>query len=249
VRALHATWGIAAGLRYTVRGHSEGFIQGGVAYDRCGRLLVLPRTVALPFSEQLPEPRVVVLRADRDHGEPAAHLELRASPDELEHGLDIVLGSVAWQERRTTWSDAGRRYVATAAPAVLTSGRIARGTLPAKGTEEHWTAVIECDAGFSRLPVYVADVGPPPPPAPGASARPRGIATVQITDRARDRFTIAVRRAGSGSDTDADAPKPVSANPDDITWIAAECQPDASVPEFYPPTGPYPGFHAEGEHR
>jgi hypothetical protein len=247
VRALHGTWGIAAGLMYTVGGPlGLGHIQGGIAYDRCGRLLVLPTTVALPAAGQLAGPRIVVLRADLAAGEPAARLALR-EPAEVDAGLDVVLGTVAARGAKVVWSDDGRRYVATAAPVRLAAGRIARGTLAATGTLEEWTAVVDVSAGFDEIPVYVAGVGSRPAPGSSAATRPApdGPASVQVVERGRASFTIAVRRPSP----DRRAPTDVSRTPEDIAWIAAAGQSDAWVPEFHPPNGPYPGFFSQGEHR
>jgi len=262
VRALHETWGIAAGLGFTLDEARTPIIQSGVAYDRHGRLLVLPRTVALPSAAQLPAapaddgsapapgaPVIVVLRADVAAGEPAAVLGLRSRDDRVEHGVDIVLGTVQAHGRDIVSRESGRRYARIAAPVTLGSGFVRRGTLPATGTMHEWRARVPADAGFGDAPAYVVRVGP-------SRLAELGIAMVQIANRDPDGIDIVVRRARASElpkpgakNPPPPAFEPVSTNPEDITWIGALPQRLAHVPFLVPPTGPYPGFFSPREHR
>ena len=258
VRALHNTWGIAAGLLWTLDDTGRGVVGGGVAYDRCGRLLVLPKAVSLPSAAQVPEPATVVLRADIAAREPAARVLLRSSPEQVEHGLDIVLGTIEAVGGNLLWTDAGRRQVASAAPVQVAAGRVPRGTLPATGTTQEWTTVIQVNAAFKHFPVYVAAVGTHADPrlaSAGASPPASGIATVEVSGLEPDRFSVTVRRPGppaapqpgppgivATATATGSGPQAVSSTPDDITWIAAEWQSTAQVPMVDPPTGPHPGL-------
>jgi hypothetical protein len=250
VRAVHDTWGIATGLRLEDRAEGEAgdgpVVRPGVAFDRCGRLLVLAASAPLPVAAQLPGERlwIAVLRADLAAGEPAATLRWAAPGDPVEAGLDVVLGTVAAIGGRVAWTDVGRRYVRTAAPVALAAGFVRRGTAVAAGTPQQWTATIAVDEGFAGVPMYVAGVSPGDPGS--------GTATVQILEAAADGFRITVRRptrrdaepGGVAAGTSA-----ITTTPEDVAWIAALPQAPAGAGDPIPASGPCPGLLSNREHR
>jgi hypothetical protein len=231
VRALHATWGIAAGLDVEHEPGRGFVVRPGVAYDICGRLVVIGASVALAGSDELPGPRLVVVRADRAAGEPAATVRVVAEA-EVELGLDVPLGLL--DPDAATAQPGVRRHAAGAAPVILAAGLVRHGTAVATGVPRHWSAWIDTTAaGFPALPVYVAGL------AAGGAPAGVGVATVQIGDARPDGFEVQVRRAAAGTaGLDAQA---LTTTPEDVTWIAALPQEPAAVVEPLPQAGPCTG--------
>jgi hypothetical protein len=245
VRALHDTWGIAAGLRLTADAGGP-VVRPGVAYDRCGRLLVLPATVPLTRSRRRPpERRLVVLRADLATGEPAATLHIVLPGEAADR--DVMLGVVFGE---FDWDNVGRRYARTAAPVAVAAGRVRHGTLLAQGTEQEWTTAITVTPAFADAPVYVAGVSAGHAPA-GA-----GPITVEVSDARADGFSVTVRTSGAAripgvlaAQIAAPPPPAPFPTPLDINWIAALPQAAAAVSDPAPPPGPCSGPLAERNHR
>jgi hypothetical protein len=227
VRALHDTWGVAAGLDLA-RSRERGFlVRPGIAYDRCARLMVLPDETVLPAGDPK-RALAVVLRAGAR--EPEADLRL-LDPRRVEPGVDVVLGVLASGGHAA--SVAGRRHARTAAPVQFAAGLAARGTLAATGTVESWTAEVDTtSAGFIDVPVYAAAVAAP---RPGA-----GPAAVQVLEATENGFQVAVRRPVPGGDGAFDR-TPLTTNPDDLTWLAALPQAAARPAPVVRPTGPCDG--------
>jgi hypothetical protein len=248
LRALHDTWGIAAGLR--IAETSSGLVVSpGVAYDRCGRMLVLGTTLALAPVVGLPHERIVVLRGDRSAREPAATVVVADGRD-LDVGLDVVLATLAPSDGQVVATSAGRRYVRTAAPVALAAGSVRHGTVVVdkKVNSPHaWAAWIAVDAGFRATPVYTAGVSAAlRSPAPQDAVAPFGTATVELSHQSPVGFRITVRRAvPAAADLDATT---LHTNPDDISWIAALAQPRADVRDPVPATGLCAGPTPETEH-
>jgi hypothetical protein len=227
VRALHATWGIALGLEVgsvRLRGLGAG---PGVAFDSCGRMLVLAARVAIPEPDTLKAPRLLALRGDTCAAEPAASLRL-VEADELELGVDVPLARL----------DPGlpdpdlsvRRYARRAAPAKVAAGRARRGTAVAQGTPHDWSISIDtAEAGFDETPAYLASVGPASASFGGAAAG------VEVFDERPNGFKARVRRPGTGGTLDRTS---LTTNPEDFSWIAVLAQRPAGVLDPPRPTGP-----------
>lgn len=232
VLALHDTWGIAAGLRIEHTRPRRFTVLPGVAYDRCGRLMVVASSVLLRDTDDLAEPRVVVLHADVRAREPAAMLRLVA-PSALDLGLDVPLGLLTPGELYP--DQAVRRHARSAAPMTIAAGHVRHGTAVAAGTPHGWKAWIDTrHAGFRDVPVYVADVTAGAPPS-GA-----GVASVEISDATRDGFNVNVRRAAVSQP--ALDRTTLTTTPDDVTWIGALAQESADVADPSPPTSPCSGL-------
>jgi hypothetical protein len=226
VRALHATWGIALGL-VVDRLRRQGVMAApGVAYDNCGRLLVLCAPTPVPDPVDLAEPLALVLAAGPDPREPSSELRL-VGPEEVRLGLDVPLALLRPGEADPDLSV--RRYARRAAPPIVAAGRSRRGTVVADGNPHDWEAWIDTErAGFDVIPAYVAEVGP--------SELSAGTASVEIRGAALTGFTVRVRvPAAPGGQLDRTE---LTTNPSDLSWIAVLPQTSAAVIDAPPPRGP-----------
>jgi len=233
VRALHATWGIAAGLEVFQERERVTLVGPGIAYDVCGRVLALRVHAELPTGAARERAQIIALRAAASEREPAAELRV-VDEDEIELGIDVPLARLPAGEGPPELGV--RRHARSAAPVTVAAGRVRPGRAIAAGFAHDWGVLIDMSKyRFDRLPLYVATVATPRP-----GARPAG---VEVVHEAVDHLLLRVRRARAGEE-----PNPaVVRNPDTVTWMAVLLEPTRNVGDPHEPSGPCPPGETRGE--
>ena len=228
VRAAHRTWGVAVGLTVEISGTPPAVIVGpGLAYDACGRELLVERATIVPGSRTAlagKQPFTVALRSAGERCVPDAQLRVAGGRAPLAPGRDVSLGTV--DPATGAVETAGRPHVATLAPAHVASGLVGVGGVPAARTGGRLRAVVDtARAGFATTPWYVVEA------VLGPAAVPAGLQVLlAVTAASPTSFTIDVRRTATAAATLQQLSVPsVGGLPFGLAWIGVEPQPAAGV--------------------